>query len=220
MADSLKVGLIIQDEGKEEVSRRERRRQRLMAKIVMLERNYFTEGGAWKSFVFWPQINKLSPSEIPEYLWSSRGDGQDCHAWEELLHQERRLKLFCISPQINKLSVSTNSQRKVHLDKTCRVRTASIGIFLKPSRPRLLAKIVMLERNSFFHQGRPYHFAHNPQIWTGIYLCGLMIEHHQSNIMNKNLYSKTMLGITSRAAFRISWSTSSSLGLISWNLTC
>ena len=34
------------DEGKEEVSRRERRRQRLMAKIVMLERNYFTEGGA------------------------------------------------------------------------------------------------------------------------------------------------------------------------------
>merc|ERR1719350_1876582 len=32
------------EEDKEEVPRRERRRQRLMAKIVMLERNYFTEG--------------------------------------------------------------------------------------------------------------------------------------------------------------------------------
>jgi len=34
------------EERKEEVSKMERRRQRLMAKIVMLERNYFTEGGA------------------------------------------------------------------------------------------------------------------------------------------------------------------------------
>ena len=40
------VVFLIKEEGKEEVSRRERRRQRLMAKIVMLERNYFTEGGA------------------------------------------------------------------------------------------------------------------------------------------------------------------------------
>ena len=45
-ADRQKVVVITQEEGKEEVSRRERRRQRLMAKIVMLERNYFTEGGA------------------------------------------------------------------------------------------------------------------------------------------------------------------------------
>ena len=41
-----KLFFFTQEDGKEEVSRRERRRQRLMAKIVMLERNYFTEGGA------------------------------------------------------------------------------------------------------------------------------------------------------------------------------
>ena len=38
--------LVDQEERKEEVSKRERRRQRLVAEIVMLERNYFTEGGA------------------------------------------------------------------------------------------------------------------------------------------------------------------------------